>query len=52
MTPAHRRNGLCPFQQRTQDGGYTAQHTHTHTDIHKRTHNHTALLQSSIESSN
>lgn len=31
MTPAHRRNGLCPSQQRTQDGRYTAQHTFIHT---------------------
>lgn len=43
MTPAHRRNGPCPSQQRTQDGGYTAQHTHIY--ICKHTHTHTAILQ-------
>lgn len=40
MTPAHRRNGLCPFQQRTQDGGCTAQHTHSHSYTQKDTQAH------------
>ena len=42
MTPAHRRNGPCPSQQRTHDGGYTAQHTHMHS--YKQTQTHTANL--------
>lgn len=45
MTPAHRRNGPCPSQQRTQDGGYTAQHTHTHTQLYTQTQKHTEILQ-------
>lgn len=46
MTPAHRRNGPCPSQQRTQDGGYAAQHTH----IHTRKHTHTPILQYALVS--